>query len=83
MDYRPRYAITWVKIPPAGIGLFLLTADEYSSRYWPKRLEQGQFSLPWHADEIKRGLSRTALLALLEGMDIEIKRQRKRYKRAA
>jgi len=50
---------------------------------WSKRLEQGQFALPWHADEIKQGLSRTALLALIEGIDMEVKRQRKRYKKAA
>jgi len=50
---------------------------------WAKRLEQGQFALPGQADEVKRGLSRTAFLALLDGIDMEIKRQRKRYKRAA
>jgi hypothetical protein len=32
---------------------------------------------------VKRGLSRTALLALLEGIDLVVKRQRKRYKKVA
>jgi transposase len=63
--------------------LKILAYEEGGYCLWSKRLEQGQFALPWHADEIKRSLSRTALLALLEGIDIEIKRQRKRYKKAA
>ena len=49
---------------------------------WAKRLEQGRFALSPSASG-KTALSRTALLALIEGIDMEIKRQRKRYKRAA
>ena len=50
---------------------------------WSKRLEQGQFALGRGAKELKRELSRTALLALMEGVDIKILRQRKRYRKAA
>ena len=48
-----------------------------------KRLEQGRFALGRGAKEVKRELNRTALLALVEGVDIEILRQRKRYRQAA
>ncbi len=48
---------------------------------WAKRLEQGQFSLPRHATTTKHSLSATQLLSLIEGFDILIKRQRKRYKK--
>lgn len=50
---------------------------------WSKRLEAGRFA---SRDETRTGkvaLSGTALLALIEGTDIVIKRQRKRYRRAA
>ena len=48
---------------------------------WSKRLESGRFA---GRDGVGRAeLSRTALLALLEGKDIEAGRQRKRYRRAA
>ena len=50
---------------------------------WAKRLEQGQFAGLSASGEVKQGLSRTALLALIEGIDVSVKRQRKRYKRAA
>lgn len=50
---------------------------------WSKRLEQGQFALLGVPGERKRRLSCTALLALIEGVDMEVKRQRKRYKIAA
>ena len=50
---------------------------------WSKRLEQGQFALGRGAQERKRELNRTALLALVEGVDIKIIRQRKRYRQAA
>ncbi len=49
---------------------------------WSKRLEQGQFALSF-SDKGPSALTRTTLLALIEGFDLEIKRQRKRYKRAA
>lgn len=63
--------------------LRILAYEEGGYCLWSKRLEQGQFAFPSRANDTKLGLSRTALLALLEGIDIEIKRQRKRYKRAA
>jgi len=50
---------------------------------WSKRLEEGQFALSRGAKELKRELNRTALLALVEGVDIKILRQRKRYRKAA
>ena len=50
---------------------------------WSKRLEQGQFALGRGAKELKRELNRTALLTLVEGVDIKILRQRKRYRQAA
>jgi transposase len=50
---------------------------------WSKRLEQGQFALPGRATEIKKPLRQTELLSLIEGLDLVIKRQRKRYKKAA
>jgi transposase len=49
---------------------------------WSKRLEQDCFARPF-SDACKLSLSRTALLALLDGIDIVIKRQRKRYKKTA
>ena len=63
--------------------LKILTYEEGGYCIWAKRLERGRFALPRAAEAIKRGLSRTALLALLEGIDMEVKGQRKRYKRAA
>lgn len=50
---------------------------------WSKRLEVGQFAVVNGERSGKITLSRTALLALLEGTDIVVKRQRKRYRRAA
>ena len=48
---------------------------------WSKRLESGRFA---GRDGVGRAeLSRTALVALLEGKDIEVRRQRKRHRRAA
>ena len=61
----------------------ILTYEEGGYVLWAKRLEQGQFALIQGGGEAKQGLSRTALSALIEGVDMEIKRQRKRYKRAA
>ena len=63
--------------------LKILAFEEGGYCLWSKRLEQGQFALLGEAGEVKRGLSRTALLALLEGIDMVVKRQRKRYKKAA
>lgn len=61
----------------------ILVYEEGGYCLWSKRLEQGRFGLPHAADEVKQGLSRTALLALLEGIDMEVKSRRIRYKKAA
>ena len=50
---------------------------------WSKRLEQGQFAALGAAGARKRILCHTEFLALLEGIDLVIKRQRKRYKLVA
>lgn len=48
---------------------------------WSKRLEEGQFALPHHPQEIKQRLQPTQFYSLLDGIDFVITRQRKRYKR--
>ena len=50
---------------------------------WSKRLEQGRFALGRGAKEAKRELNRTALLALVEGVDIQILRPRPGARRRA
>lgn len=50
---------------------------------WSKRLEAGQFARRGALGMVKRPLSHTEFLALLEGVDMVIKRQRKRYKKVA
>lgn len=50
---------------------------------WSKRLEQGQFAVPNRTSEIKKSLRQTEWISLIEGLDLVIKRQRKRYKKAA
>lgn len=50
---------------------------------WSKRLEEGQFAARDRLGMMKRALSHTEFLALLEGVDMVIKRQRKRYKKVA
>ena len=51
---------------------------------WAKRLERGQFARLRAVDEgVKRAVCATEFLALLEGVDMEIKKRRKRYERAA
>jgi len=50
---------------------------------WSKRLEQGLFALPYRSTEIKKTLRSTEFMSLLEGLEVVIKRQRKRYKKAA
>ena len=61
--------------------LKVLAFDGDGWRIWSKRLESGRFA---GRDGVGRAeLSRTALLALLEGKDIEVRRQRKRCRRAA
>ena len=60
---------------------------------WSKRLEAGQFAAPGRSAAGKRApdsarcrsllMTRTDLLALLEGIDFVVKKRRKRYKKAA
>lgn len=51
---------------------------------WSKRLERGRFArLVTLGAQSKRTLCATEFLALLEGVDMEIKRRRKRFVKAA
>ena len=50
---------------------------------WSKRLEVGRFAPLSAAGSVKRGLRPTEFLALLEGVDMVIKGQRKRYEKVA
>ena len=61
----------------------VLAFEEGGYCVWSKRLEAGQFAALGVAGSRKRSLSRTEFLALLEGVDLVIKRQRKRYKKVA
>ena len=63
--------------------LRVLAFEEGGYCIWAKRLEQGQFAFPAAAGEDKQRLCQTEFLALVEGIDLVIKRQRKRYKMAA
>lgn len=49
---------------------------------WGKRLEQGQFATFGRPNEEKVSLTTTEFSALIEGLDLAIKRRRKRYKRS-
>lgn len=49
---------------------------------WSKRLEQGQFALPRHPVAIKQRLQPTQFYSLIDGIDLVITRQRKRYQHA-
>jgi len=57
----------------------LLYFDRDGFCIWSKRLEQGQFGVRHerHADSV--ALSRTEFEALLEGLDLEIRKRRKRW----
>lgn len=61
----------------------VLAFEEGGYCVWSKRLERGQFAVLGVAGRPKRGLSRTEFLALLEGVDMVVKRQRKRYRKVA
>jgi len=61
----------------------VLAFEEGGYCVWSKRLEQGRFAVLSAAGTVKRSLCRTEFLALLEGIDMVIKGQRKRYKKAA
>lgn len=50
---------------------------------WAKRLEQGQFAFQPGARPGAVALSGTAFQALLEGVDLEVKRVRKRWSKPA
>lgn len=63
--------------------LKVLAFDAGGYWVWSKRLEQGQFAALGGRHDRSLALTRTALLALLEGTDIVVRRQRKRYRRAA
>ena len=49
---------------------------------WSKRLEQGQFALSTQHQSAKIALTQTEFSALVEGIDLEIKKRRKRYQKA-
>ena len=66
-----------------GTMLKILAFDTGGYWVWAKRLEQGRFAAPGACASDKLALTRTALLALIEGTDIVVKRQRKRYRLAA
>jgi transposase len=61
----------------------VLAYEEGGYCVWSKRLEQGRFAALSAAGTAKRRLCRTEFLALIEGVDLVIKRQRKRYKKVA
>ena len=63
--------------------LKVLAFDAGGYWIWAKRLEQGRFAAPGERGDRPLALTRTALLALLEGTDIVVRRQRKRYRMAA
>ncbi len=63
--------------------LKVLAFEEGGYCIWAKRLEEGQFATLTAAGEDKRLLCQTEFQALIEGVDLVIKRHRKRYKKAA
>lgn len=61
----------------------VLAFEEGGYCVWSKRLEQGQFAALGAGGARQRALCHTEFLALLEGVDVVITRQRKRYKMVA
>ncbi len=61
----------------------LLAFEDGGYCVWSKRLEQGQFAVLGRVEDGKCLLRQTEFLALLEGVDMVIKRQRKRFIKAA
>lgn len=61
----------------------VLAFEEGGYCVWSKRLEQGQFAALGGQAEVKRALCRTEFLALIEGVDMAIKKRRKRFKMVA
>ena len=60
----------------------VLAFEEGGYCLWSKRLEEGQFARG-PAGVVKRALCHTEFMALLDGVDMVIKRQRKRYGKVA
>ena len=50
---------------------------------WAKRLEQGQFASLGRPGDMKKSLTRTEFISLIEGVDVVIKKHRKRYKKTS
>ena len=63
--------------------LKLLAFEEGGYCVWSKRLEQGQFARVGGDDSPKRALCHAEFLGLLEGVDLVVKKRRKRYKLVA
>ena len=61
----------------------ILYFDRSGYAIWSKRLEQGQFAGFSGDGTVKRALCHTEFLALLEGVDLVVKKRRKRYKLVA
>ena len=61
----------------------VLAFDSDGYWIWSKRLEAGRLASGGGTRGGKVALGGTALVALIEGTDVVIKRQRKRYRRAA
>ena len=59
----------------------ILSFDRDGYWIWSKRLEPGRFAEL--TGDGKRPLTRTGLLALLEGVEVYLKRRRKRYRKPA
>lgn len=59
--------------------LKLLYFDTDGFCIWSKRLEQGQFGIRHSRHPESVSLSRTEFDALVEGLDLEIRRRRKRW----
>ncbi|MFM7121590.1 MAG: IS66 family insertion sequence element accessory protein TnpB [Gammaproteobacteria bacterium] len=59
----------------------VLTFEDGGYCLWSKRLEEGRFARLGPVDLIKRTLSHTEFVALLEGIDFSIRRQRKRWRK--
>ena len=57
----------------------ILSFDRDGFWIWSKRVELGRFEEL--AGDGKKPSTRTGLLALLEGVDIDVRRQRKRYRK--
>ena len=59
----------------------ILSFDRDGYWIWSKRLELGRFEAL--TGDGKKPLTRTGLLALLEGVNVDVRRRRKRYRKRA